>query len=484
MNAFEQRFSHVAFVVDLLLFLIGFIFLVLLSSSLSFGVPLAFFADGLGDVVRSLLSGPLLYALVAVFYVVPYFFSGLYDLTTTRRFSHQIRKLLMIHILAPLALFFGMSLVLGPGALHPMAVLVFAVAMFVVAVVWRVLLRSLQRKLVVLTGGGLHHLVIIDDAAGTRSAALQRDIDAAMFLGYRIVGVLSSFDQAEIERIIEEDAVHDLILTGTSFSQEEKNAMMKFCSEHDIQFAFVPDVVQTRLGSVEMMSLAGYPMILVKGSGLMRRGGRFVKRLFDILVSLVALVILIPFYLVIAIIVKATSQGPVLFLNERVGRGRKNFHYLKFRTMKIEHCTSKQNPNVEQALAYEEELIEEHDDRNGPLYKVKDDPRLTSVGRVLRRWSLDELPSFWNVLVGDMSIVGPRPHQPREVAKYPAEAGRLFDAKPGITGLPQISGRADLRFEEEMRLDIYYIENWSFGMDVGTVLKTPIAVLSKKGSIV
>ena len=157
---------------------------------------------------------------------------------------------------------------------------------------------------------------------------------------------------------------------------------------------------------------------------------------------------------------------------------RKNFKILKFRTMYFKYCTGHEYGG-EHALKYEEKLIEEKNERHGPVYKVLDDPRRTKIGKWLEKTSLDELPQFFNVLLGQMSLVGPRPHQPREVTQYQKHQKRVLDIKPGVTGLAQISGRSDLDFEEEVKLDTYYIDNWSLKLDLQILFKTPWAVLTR-----
>ena len=149
--------------------------------------------------------------------------------------------------------------------------------------------------------------------------------------------------------------------------------------------------------------------------------------------------------------------------------------------MQIQFCTGDDYAHSESALKYERKLINEQNTKNGePVYKISHDPRLTRFGRFIRRWSIDELPQFFNVLIGHMSLVGPRPHQPREVAKYEHHQKKLLTIKPGITGLAQISGRSDLSFEEETKLDTYYIENWSLLFDLGILLRTPWAVAKRR----
>jgi lipopolysaccharide/colanic/teichoic acid biosynthesis glycosyltransferase len=149
--------------------------------------------------------------------------------------------------------------------------------------------------------------------------------------------------------------------------------------------------------------------------------------------------------------------------------------------MQWRYCVTEANPDVQEAIAYEKRLIAERNVRKGGvLYKIKDDPRKMKIGRIIERLSLDELPQFFNVLKGDMSLVGPRPHQEREVEQYREYHRRLLTIKPGITGMPQVSGRSDLPFEDEYRLDVYYIENWSLWLDIMLCAKTFFAVFRRR----
>ncbi|MDR2620233.1 MAG: sugar transferase [Propionibacteriaceae bacterium] len=195
-----------------------------------------------------------------------------------------------------------------------------------------------------------------------------------------------------------------------------------------------------------------------------------VKRLFDVVVAVIALVVLSPLLLVIAIIIKLDDpSGPVIFTQERVGLGGKTFRIHKFRSMVVD---------AEARLAA---LIQAQGGQK-ELFKMKDDPRITRVGKFIRKTSIDELPQFWDVLVGKMSIVGPRPALPQEVAMYSRHHLRRLLIKPGITGLWQIRGRSDLAIEESIRLDLRYVENWSLLGDIVIVLKTIMVVLRGSGS--
>ncbi len=188
-------------------------------------------------------------------------------------------------------------------------------------------------------------------------------------------------------------------------------------------------------------------------------GKHVVKRAMDVLASGAALLVLWPLFLVLAVAVRADSDGPALFSQERVGRGGRSFTMLKFRSM------------VDSAPELQEELAATSDG-NGVLFKLKHDPRVTRIGRTLRKYSLDELPQLWNVLKGDMSLVGPRPPLPCEVSGYEDRVRRRLFIKPGLTGMWQINGRSDLSWEESVRLDLYYVENWSVVGDLRIIWRT------------
>ncbi|MCL5795482.1 MAG: sugar transferase, partial [Patescibacteria group bacterium] len=206
------------------------------------------------------------------------------------------------------------------------------------------------------------------------------------------------------------------------------------------------------------------------------------KRIADIIFSLIFIIVFSPIYLIVALLIKFDSRGPIIYCNERVGENGKVFNLYKFRSMKIEYCIG-DGYGGNKALKIESKLIKEKSQRNGPVYKVLEDPRRTKLGKIIERTSLDEIPQFFNVLLGQISVVGPRPHQPREVAKYQSWQRKVLRIKPGITGMAQISGRSDLDFDEEARLDIYYIENWSLWLDAKIVLKTPAAIFKPRKSV-
>src|SRR5690242_461421 len=208
-----------------------------------------------------------------------------------------------------------------------------------------------------------------------------------------------------------------------------------------------------------------------------KRLSLFAKRILDILGSLFAIIIFSPLFISIAAAVKLTSKGPIFFRQERVGLGGRRFTFLKFRSMK---CGSDPHIHQEYIRRFIAGKITE---APGGAFKIKNDPRLTRIGAFLRRTSLDELPQLFNVLKGDMSLVGPRPAIPYEIDLYqPWHRGRFLEVKPGITGLWQVVGRSRTTFDEMVRLDLQYAKQWSLWLDIKILLQTPRAVLSREGA--
>lgn len=199
--------------------------------------------------------------------------------------------------------------------------------------------------------------------------------------------------------------------------------------------------------------------------------GRVWKRLFDLIGSFLLLIIFAPLLLIIAFLILLLSGWPIFYVSHRTGQyGREKVSLLKFRTM------------IKGADDQKGSLLPQSHRTDGPLFKVKDDPRVTTIGKLLRRFSIDELPQLLNVLVGHLSLVGPRPHLPDEVARYGSWHKRVLTVRPGITGLAQVSGRSNLPFDEEVRLDLRYIEEWSLSFDVWILWRTLFVVVFGRGA--
>jgi exopolysaccharide biosynthesis polyprenyl glycosylphosphotransferase len=238
----------------------------------------------------------------------------------------------------------------------------------------------------------------------------------------------------------------------------------------DIDLVVASTLVDVAGDRTTIRPVDGLPLLHVEHPRL-KGGRRMFKEVFDRLSSLAGLLLLVPLLLVIAVLIKVTpgKPGPVIFRQIRVGRNGRTFVMYKFRTM---------YPDAESRLADLRHLNES----GGTLFKMRDDPRVTPIGRWLRKLSIDEVPQLINVVKGDMSLVGPRPPLPREVAEYPFDMRRRLVVKPGLTGLWQVSGRSDLSWEESIRLDLQYVENWSFAMDLMILARTVIAVWRSAGA--
>jgi exopolysaccharide biosynthesis polyprenyl glycosylphosphotransferase len=287
---------------------------------------------------------------------------------------------------------------------------------------------------------------------------------------YIHIGHIQSFDfeNADIENV-------DLIIQTDPSTSQETNMLIDYCRSKHIGYAFLPPVLTDvphllsvyRFGSVPILRFCPTPL---------DGWGAIFKRLFDFILALILIILLLPLFLVIGIIIKIDSRGPVFYISKRVGQKRVGLKALpcigvcKFRSMTKNADDIKQN------------LYDQSHRSDGPLFKIKNDPRITRIGKLLRRFSIDELPQIFNVLKGDLSLVGPRPHLLEEVSSYTDFQHRVFAVKPGITGLAQISGRSNLPFEEEVRFDLQYIEEWSPWLDLFILWRTIGVVLKGDGA--
>ncbi|MBC7406105.1 MAG: exopolysaccharide biosynthesis polyprenyl glycosylphosphotransferase [Candidatus Parcubacteria bacterium] len=284
--------------------------------------------------------------------------------------------------------------------------------------------------------------------------------------------------------------LQDLIFAGNlseiylcSLNDSELESELALLAErHKIRFVFSPQGYEIlKAFKVRPLRIRGMYFFEMYYSAL--EGWPVVgKRVFDLLISLSFILIFGWLYLLLALAIKLDSPGNVFYSSERVGPNGQVFKMFKFRRFKSEYCTSELDPKAKKALEYEQELIKKggKEADRGALYKIKDDPRMTRVGKFLEQTSLDEIPQFFNVVLGSLSLVGPRAHQPREVKKYTKSQYKVLNIKPGITGYAQINGRSDLSFEREVQYDTWYVENWNFWLDVIILIKTPLIILFKR----
>ncbi len=338
----------------------------------------------------------------------------------------------------------------------------------------RLMLRAIRKRLLA-AGYGHQRLVIIgQNKVAEDIATLYRKSPT---LGFSVVRCFRSWSEAteqEMKRLIKKSAVDGILLAEPSLAKEKALDVIAFSEEWHLSFHYLADLFAARFTHIEMSTAGGIPVIEVKRTPL-DGWGRIAKRIFDLVASACFLIILSPLLLITAIAIVLETRGGVLFSylpNKkpvlRIGEGGKPFHYFKFRSMEKDRHFERYNELADKNI------------RSGPLVKTKDDPRITKVGKFIRKWSIDELPELFLVLLGRMSLVGPRPHYPEEVEKYEPGQRRVLTIKPGITGMAQISGRSDLNFADEVRLDTWYIENWSIWLDLYILLKTPLAVIGHR----
>jgi exopolysaccharide biosynthesis polyprenyl glycosylphosphotransferase len=406
--------------------------------------------------------------IVAAFFVVVFAIEGLYVVKSNRKFSKSFYRVSRAVVIGLMIIIVGIFIdrdwyssrfVIMAGGVFAIVFVSFA----------RISLGYFQRYLLMKKGIGINRLVLVGSNGVCK--LFKDQIHRNKFLGYKIVGIVEQVDLEEIRKIKKNRGIDELIACSPGKIKElELHALKEYCIRNRVSFKYVPTLIETV--NFDLQMFLGEPLIEVKNTPL-DGWGKILKRLFDLVGSIVGIILFSPIMLVTAIATWIDSGRPILYFNPRVGH-RGGFDLYKFRYMKPEYSYGKQfsDKHNEKAIKYLEKLIKNQSIKKGPIYKIKDDPRKTKVGKFIERFSIDELPQFFNVIKGNMSLVGPRPHQPIEVDKYRDHHRRVLTIKPGITGMAQISGRSDLDFEDEVRLDTYYIENWSLWMDIKVILKT------------
>jgi exopolysaccharide biosynthesis polyprenyl glycosylphosphotransferase len=322
---------------------------------------------------------------------------------------------------------------------------------------------------------------------GAEAAMCVREMRARRELGYRVIGVvdtgadgLEAPDEfegvpvvaslASLPEAIRETGANEVIITDPTISGDLLfEVMMRVGRRRGVEFRIAPSLFNCLPRKTEVDQIGVLPVITLFSEPL-GQGARVLKRACDVVLGALALVLLAPLWSVVALLIKLDSPGPVFYRQERVGMDGRIFLFLKFRTMLT-------GADDREHREYQRRYIEGRPDTNlgdsrRPVYKLHQDPRVTRTGRWLRRTSLDELPQLLNVLRGDMSVVGPRPPIPYEVEAYALWHRKRLDMKPGMTGLWQVSGRNRLSFDEMVRLDLFYIENWSLWLDLKIMLRT------------
>ncbi len=307
------------------------------------------------------------------------------------------------------------------------------------------------------TGRGLIRTLLARPDLGFKAIGYLHDGSQENNIGLGRIPHLGTFD--DLPAILEKQPkLYTVFIAVPGEMHQQTVKLLRTCHQHGITAQVVPDLLQLSLNRVEFNNMAGVPMLSVRDVG-MTRGQKLAKRALDMALIIIASIPALLVTGLIALAIKLDSPGPILYSAERVGRNKKLFKMYKFRSMVVDADKQKK-------------ALEALNEADGPIFKMKDDPRLTRVGRFLRRSSLDELPQLWNVLLGQMSLVGPRPPLMDEVEQYKPWHRQRLSVIGGLTGLWQVSGRSDLTFDELCLLDIYYIEHWSLMLDIRILLQT------------
>ncbi|HNP74870.1 MAG TPA: sugar transferase [bacterium] len=408
--------------------------------------------------------------MVALLWLVSFAFAGLYSMRGTRRAIDEFYKIILGCSTAVMLLMFGFFF---SRSLFDSRFIIIAGWLFsiVLVVAGRLIVRFVQHFLYYY-GWGVHRLIIIGQGQLAQEAAANFQQDKKS--GYRVVETFPDFQkntEARLTQLVEQDKFDEILVVTAQLSSKEINRLNDFSYINHITLKFVADIFDWPITNFEINTIAGLPIVEVKKTRL-DGWGRVYKRLFDIIVALLLIILLSPIFILTAVAIKLDSVGPLFFSYQRIGALGRPFKYFKFRSMVKDAHKYRFDENF---LNHQKNL------RAGtPMMKFEKDPRVTRVGRFIRRFSIDELPELFNVLVGKMSLVGPRPHEVEEVAKYQNHHRKVLTIRPGITGMAQVSGRSDLDFEEEIRLDTWYMENWSPKLDLMILFKTPVAILRRR----
>jgi exopolysaccharide biosynthesis polyprenyl glycosylphosphotransferase len=359
------------------------------------------------------------------------------------------------------------------------------VGSFLLILIEREVLRII-RSLMFYAGRGISRVLVIGSSPATRDIA--NSISETHKSGYRVVAIagpkkfippgleVTHFSSVESAlKQIEALNITTIIQTDLYDSTERNHLILGAAQTHHISYSFIPGEPEFYAGKNTVDVFLGYPMISVSQTPLVGWGA-IAKSVFDAIVSLVLLIVLSPVFLVLIILQKIFNPGPIFYVSKRLSQFSKPVDLIKFRSMNAKY--GKRDASLEFMDMGRPDLAEEYKKNR----KVQDDPRITKFGQLLRKTSLDELPQIFNVLRGDLSLVGPRPILPQEAKFSPGRTALLHSVKSGITGLWQVSGRSNLSFEERIELELFYAQNWSFWLDIKILFKTIGVVLRKRGA--
>ncbi len=396
---------------------------------------------------------------LALIMLLVFWRSGLYAPREVREGPGRILSSLVLVSLLAAAFGVGTGHHFGTYGLFPTALLLTTVAISL----FRWSYESITRNLLRVAGVRRRALLV---GRGEEAAHLRRTLGSSRGgIDYEFVGTVDP--DGDLQREISSD-LDELIVASGEISEERLLEIVELAHRRAVRVRIAPKTTELLVDRAEYVPGQGVPLFELRPPAFANTDWA-IKRAFDLLVGTLIVLVGLPVWLLIAAAIRLGSNGPVLYGDRRVGLGEQEFEMLKFRTM------------VEDADRLKPEL-ERRNEASGALFKIRDDPRVTPVGRLLRRFSIDEIPNVINVLRGEMSLVGPRPLPLRDFERLEPWHRKRYLVLPGMTGLWQISGRSELTFDDLVRLDFYYLDNWSIWLDVAILLKTPFAVFSQRGA--
>lgn len=453
MKRSELFFTFLALPVDIAMIIVSFAVAFYLRGQLEFNYGVN--AVSLSEYLR------YSFYLIPIWLVI-FSLNDLYDREIGRGFANEFYRIFISNSVA--ILFLVLALFFSKTIFFSRLIMLFTwIASIVFVTLGRMILKGVETKLLEY-GIGRRNVLLIGSNEVTEFIA--SEINRNYALGKKVVGVVNGNHKKifalkqlggikDIAKIIKNRHIDEVILADTTISNDQVAEIIEICSDANVAFKFVPDIVAFMSLNVKNESIGSMPVLALQTIAL-DGWGRIVKRSLDVFFAVLFLILLSPILAMVALIVKTTSRGPVFFIHERVGRDNKRFKFYKFRSMYTELCDWKEEGKWTTA---EDEIT-----------------RITPFGRIIRKTNLDELPQLWNILIGDMSFVGPRPESPKLVEKFSSNLPQYLKrhrVKTGLTGWAQVNGfKGDTSITERVRYDTYYIENWSFFFDLKIILKT------------
>lgn len=415
-----------------------------------------------------------------ILWIIVYAFSGLYDLKVTRSRLSEMSRVVMASAVGVMVLiiidFFALKPIF-PSKAIPIYGFVFAVIFVTLA---RFMMYSLQLFLYRF-GIGTHNVLIL--GRGPARIELEKDLKDVFSL-YKVqknIAIKNDIKPSLLNTLQQKYSFDDVFLLEQGLDRDTSLICASFCRQHQLQFHIIPTIGQMYDVPMRMNRIKNIPVMEILPTPL-EGWGRIFKRLLDIFLASLGLITLSPIMLSIAILIKLLDSGSIFYAHKRLTRSGKKIMIYKFRTMKQKYCTGGQyggKSDIEVLKTFNDDSLIEEFKRD---QKLKNDPRVSNLGKFLRRSSLDEIPQLFNVLKGELSFVGPRPIVEAELERYGDESGLFLHIKPGLTGLWQVSGRNDINYDRRVELDIYYIENWSIGLDIAIIIRTiPVLLFQKNG---